>query len=206
MSKDTFENEIIDIFEIAHKRKKEQLDNKENTRDTKYIPFSEKYDVKTINYGLYFLIELGAKANDDKYIIPDYQRELVWSLKNKQNLIFSIMNGSPIGEFIIAKDTVDKKIQYYHIWTIIDGQQRINALKEFALNKFKDLDGRYFKDYSYREMTYLCEGFSNFNIIIVQNLTPKEQVEIYLAKNIGGVVHTEEELEKAKQFLLKNMQ
>jgi len=193
-------NELIDALELTYKRKQEQLDNNEDTRSTKYIPFNERYDVKTINYGLYFLIELGAKANDDRYVIPEYQRELVWNLKNKQNLIFSIMNGSPIGEFIIAKDTVNKK-QYYHIWTIIDGQQRINTLKEFVLNKFKDLDGRYFKDYSYREMTYLCEGFTNFNIITVQDLTLKEQVEIYLAKNVGGVIHTEEQLEKARQFL-----
>lgn len=192
---------IINTFEIARLRKEEQLSNGEDTRETKYIPFSERYDLKTMNYGLYFLIELGVKDNGDVYIIPEYQRELVWTLENKQNLIFAIMNGSPIGEFIFAKDTVDTKTEYYHKWIVIDGQQRINALKEFVLNKFVDLDGRYFKDYSYREMTYFLENYTNFNFVSIKNLSLKEQVEIYISKNIGGVVHSKEEINKAKDFL-----
>lgn len=192
---------IINTFEITRLRKEEQLSKGENTRVTKYIPFSERYELKTINYGLYFLIELGVKDNKDQYIIPDYQRELVWTTENKQNLIYAIMNGSPIGEFIFAKDTVDTKTEYYHKWIVIDGQQRINALKEFVLNTFADLDGRYFKDYSYREMTYFLENYTNFNFVSIKNLSLKEQVEIYISKNIGGVVHSNEEIEKAKSFL-----
>lgn len=192
---------IINTFEIALKRKEEQLLNNENTRETKYIPFSERYDLKVMNYGLYFLIELGAKDNSDLYIIPDYQRELVWTLENKQNLIYAIMNGSPIGEFIFAKDTVESKTEYYHKWIVIDGQQRINALKEFVTNEYTDLDGRYFKDYSYREMTYFLENYTNFNFISINNLSLKEQVEIYISKNIGGVAHSNDEIKKAKDFL-----
>lgn len=192
---------IINTFEIALKRKEEQLLNNENTRETKYIPFSERYDLKVMNYGLYFLIELGSKDNNDLYIIPDYQRELVWTLENKQNLIYAIMNGSPIGEFIFAKDTVESKTEYYHKWIVIDGQQRINALKEFVTNEYTDLDGRYFKDYSYREMTYFLENYTNFNFISINNLSLKEQVEIYISKNIGGVAHSNDEIKKAKDFL-----
>lgn len=192
---------IIDTFAFSGDKKKIQLKNGEDSRYVKYIPFDEKYDTKQMSYGLYFLIELGAKNNGDLYIVPEYQRGLVWTLENKQNLIFAIMNGSPIGEFIFAKDTIDTKKEYYHKWTIIDGQQRVQTLKEFYLNQFPDLDGRFFKDYSYREMTYFLENFSKLNIIVIQNLTPKEQVEIYISKNIGGVAHTKEEIDKARKFL-----
>lgn len=192
---------FINTFEIASQRKEEQLLSNENTRETKYIPFSERYDLKVMNYGLYFLVELGAKDNQDLYIVPDYQRELIWTLENKQNLIYAIMNGSPIGEFIFAKDTVESKTEYYHKWIVIDGQQRINALKEFVLNTYADLDGRYFKDYSYREMTYFLENYTNFNFVSIKNLSLKEQVEIYISKNIGGVAHSNDEIEKARIFL-----
>lgn len=192
---------IIDTFAFSGDKKKTQLENKEDTRYIKYIPFDQKYDTKSMSYGLYFLIELGAKNNGDLYIVPEYQRELVWTLENKQNLIFAIMNGSPIGEFIFAKDTIDAKNEYYHKWTIIDGQQRVQTLKEFYLNQFPDLDGRFFKDYSYREVTYFLENFTKLNIIVVQNLTLKEQVEIYISKNIGGVAHTKEDIDKARKFL-----
>ncbi len=192
---------FIDAFKIARQRKEEQLLSNENTRETKYIPFSERYDLKVMNYGLYFLVELGAKDNQDLYIVPDYQRELIWTLENNQNLIYAIMNGSPIGEFIFAKDTVESKTEYYYKWIVIDGQQRINALKEFVLNKYVDLDGRYFKDYSYREMTYFLENYTNFNFVSIENLSLKEQVEIYISKNIGGVAHSNDEIEKARIFL-----
>jgi hypothetical protein len=197
---------MIDLYEIASKRQSEQIEAGENTRASLHIPFNIKYKVGKFQTGLYKLIQLGvhpSEKNNDKYIVPDYQRSLVWSLENKQNLIYAVMNGSPIGEFIFSKKTVDTKDDYYHEWTIIDGQQRINTLRDFVANKFQDKDGRFYKDYSYREMIYLFEDFDNFSAFYIEDLTELEQVKIYLSKNLGGVVHTDEEIQRAKDFLAK---
>lgn len=191
----------MDLFGTLKKRKQEQIANNEDTRYSMHVSFDKKYDIRTMASGLYGVIELGIKHEEDNYIIPKYQRGLVWSLENKQNLIQSIMLGSPIGEFIFAKQEVDEKNDYHVDWTIIDGQQRINALREFVTNQFNDKDSRYFKDYSYREMTYLVELFSNFTAMYIQDLSEPAQVEVYLAKNTGGVVHSKEELQKAKNYL-----
>ena len=191
----------MDLYEILKQRKQEQVNNKEDTRYSKYTSFDKKYNTRKMATGLHNVIQLGVKYEEDKYIIPAYQRELVWSLENKQNLIKAIMQGSPIGEFIFAKEIIDMKDDYHIKWTIIDGQQRINSIREFISNKFKDSDDRYFKEYSYREMTYLIEEFTNFSAVYIEDLSEKEQIEIYLSKNTGGVVHTKTELQKAQDYM-----
>lgn len=197
---------MIDLYDMALKKQALQKAKGEDSRYSLYIPFDKRYEVRKFPTGLSRLIQLGkhpSDKNDDKYIVPDYQRDLIWTIENKQNLIYAIMNGSPIGEFIFSKKTIDTKSEYYHEWTVIDGQQRINALREFVTGQFKDKDGRFYCDYSYREMVYFFEDFDNFSASYIQNLTEIEQVKIYLSKNIGGVVHTSEEIERAKNFLSK---
>lgn len=193
---------MIDLYEIAHKRSQEQKENGEDTRHFVHIPFDKKFKTKKFSSGLAKIIELGDR-NGDELIIPDYQRDLVWSLENKQNLIFAIMNGTPIGEFIFTRETVESRVQYYHRWIVLDGQQRMNALKEFVQNVYPDRDGRFYSEYSYFEMRYLFEDFDGFSAVYIQDLPVKEQIEIYLSKNVGGVAHTEHELQKAKELLAK---
>ncbi|MFA6144043.1 MAG: DUF262 domain-containing protein [Sulfuricurvum sp.] len=194
----------IDLYGISDERRKEQLRNNEDIRFLQTVPFDKKYQVKKFPTGLCKLIELGVQSNErnhDKYIVPEYQRDLVWSLENKQNLIYAIMNGSPIGEFIFARDTIDTKKDYHHEWRVIDGQQRINALREFIQNLFSDKDGRFYGDYSYREMVYLFEDFDDFSAVYIQDLSNEDQVKIYISKNVGGVAHTQDELQKARTYL-----
>lgn len=193
----------IDLYAAADARHKQQLVYNEDSRFLYRVPFDKKYQIKKFPTGLCKLIELGLK-NEDKYIVPEYQRDLVWSLENKQNLIFAIMNGSPIGEFIFSRYTVDTPKDFHHEWSVIDGQQRINALREFVQNQFRDKDGRYYSEYSYREMVYLFEDFDNFSAVYIQDLSERDAVEIYISKNIGGVAHTEDELARAYQYLSKS--
>lgn len=193
---------MIDLYETAHKRSLIQKENAEDIHYFKHTPFDKKFKIRKFPSGLAKIIELGDR-NGDELIIPDYQRDLVWNIENKQNLIFAIMNGTPIGEFVFARETVDSKARYFHRWVVLDGQQRMNALKEFVQDGFKDKDGRFYSEYSYREMIYLFEDFDGFTAVYIQDLPEKDQIEIYLSKNIGGVAHTEIELRKAKELLEK---
>lgn len=76
--------------------------------------------------------------NKKVLIIPKVQRELVWTLSQKQLLIDSLLKDYDIPKLYFRK-TGDGETKY----EIIDGQQRINAIIEFLDNKYplaKDAD------------------------------------------------------------------
>jgi Protein of unknown function DUF262/HNH endonuclease len=71
---------------------------------------------------------------------PEYQRGIVWSLAQKKKLIDSLMRGYPLP--LIYLHHIKRTVAGAHRddFEIIDGQQRINALHEFAEGAFKLFD------------------------------------------------------------------
>ena len=143
--------------------------------------------------------------DDDSYIIPEYQRNLVWTLKQKQDLILSILNGNTIGDFLFKKeykkdDNGRKKFGSIK-WYVIDGQQRVNTLREFILNKFSLNNGMTFKDLKYSDARYFLNDYEVITWSI-EDISLNEEIDIYLKRNSGGTTHTEQEIEKAKKFLI----
>jgi hypothetical protein len=73
-----------------------------------------------------------------KFIINrKYQRKLVWTVEEKQNLIDSIMRGYPIPLILLAHTKDDK-------YEVIDGMQRLDAIFSFIDNKYSLPDNSYF--------------------------------------------------------------
>lgn len=68
-----------------------------------------------------------------------YQRKLVWTEREKQMLIDSIIKGFPIPLILLAEKNVDGLITY----EILDGLQRLNAIVGFIENEFS-LGNHYF--------------------------------------------------------------
>lgn len=62
-----------------------------------------------------------------------YQRESVWDLERRQNLIRSLIMGIPVGAVIVAKLPYQKGRAYHRI---IDGKQRIETVMMFARGEF----------------------------------------------------------------------
>ena len=81
---------------------------------------------------------------------PPYQRNPIWSLKNKSYLIDSILENFPVPEiFMQVKTTHNGCVKY----SVVDGQQRIRTILEFIDGSFKILEseskthgGKFFKD------------------------------------------------------------
>jgi uncharacterized protein with ParB-like and HNH nuclease domain len=142
---------------------------------------------------------------DDVLIIPDYQRDLVWTLKQKQDLILSILYGNPIGDFLIKRENDKTKGEIQVYWTVIDGQQRINALKGFVQGEFCLVNGDYFSDLKYWDVREFLFNYQ-INCNVVRDISYEEEIELYLAKNLGGTAHTKEEIQKAKDLLNKGKQ
>jgi uncharacterized protein with ParB-like and HNH nuclease domain len=69
-----------------------------------------------------------------------YQRKLVWTEEEKENLIDSIFKGYPIPLILFAEHIkYGQKLQY----EILDGMQRLNAIVGFIENEFS-VSGKYF--------------------------------------------------------------
>lgn len=96
----------------------------------------------------------GDPNSDCELYIPEYQRDYKWPDKIASRFIESILMGFPIPYLYIATvEDIDNQEQDGRI-EIIDGSQRIRALKYFFDNEFpltdlkelKELEGFYFKD------------------------------------------------------------
>ena len=68
----------------------------------------------------------------DRYEIPDWQREEVWSAEQKRRLIDTILQGWKLPKFYFQR-TGDAPDQY----DVVDGQQRLTAIWEFMGGELK---------------------------------------------------------------------
>lgn len=83
-------------------------------------------DISTVNLGS--LIE--QLENDEIELQPDFQRAAdVWGGVKKSRLIESILLGLPLPSFYFSEDPVSQKL------SVIDGLQRICAIRDFVLEK-----------------------------------------------------------------------
>jgi hypothetical protein len=78
-------------------------------------------------------------SDDRLYVNRRYQRKLVWTQKEKQKLIESILKKYPVPAILIAER--DGSPGSYEI---IDGLQRLQAIMSFIETAFSTLDGKHF--------------------------------------------------------------
>ncbi len=90
-------------------------------------------------------------TTDILQISPDFQRRSVWSSKAKSYLIDTILRGKPIPKIIITQKLEGGRT----IRTVVDGQQRLRTIIEFANDAFtmsrahnKELAGKKFSSLS----------------------------------------------------------
>ncbi|MBP6471234.1 MAG: DUF262 domain-containing protein [Chloroflexi bacterium] len=82
-----------------------------------------------------------------------YQRKLVWTLEEKQNLIDSVIRDYPI-PLILFADSSEGAEAYYEI---MDGMQRLNAIFAFVENAFP-VHGKYFDTNEFTRAKQAAEG------------------------------------------------
>jgi len=128
---------------------------------------------------------------------PDFQRGHVWT-EDKQIAYV---------EFILRGGKSSKDVYFNHPnWmgsfkgemVLVDGKQRIEAVRQFMSSKIKAF-GHYCNEYD--DQPNMLDASFSFHI---NNLkTRAEVLQWYLDLNTGGVVHTNEEIEKVKTLLRK---
>lgn len=93
---------------------------------------------------------------------PFFQRNLVWREIHKKEFIETILLGYPFPQIFLSKGKIDldKKIS---IASIVDGQQRTNAIKEFLDDKFS-VGGKLFSQLTDTER----ESFYKYEIAFIE--------------------------------------
>jgi len=158
-------NDKIDTFNGNNNEESIELDEDGEDR----LP--EKYSISS--YGADYVVDMlvkRLKSND--ILIPPFQREFIWNIKQSSRFIESLLLGLPVPGIFLSKDEDTKKL------LVIDGQQRLRTLqyfyegifaftgKEFSLiNVQKNLKGKTYKSLEEVEKRQLDDSIIHATII-----------------------------------------
>ena len=125
---------------------------------------------------------------------PDYQRDYVWTQKQKEQYIEWILREGQSGK-IIYWNCPGWMRDFRGPMEIVDGKQRLNAVLEFLDNKVKAY-GCYFDEYEVGLPMHAEFIFSIGNF-----KSRKEILQWYVDMNTGGTAHTENEITKVMSLI-----
>lgn len=133
--------------------------------------------------------------NGEKYF---YQRDLVWSLQDKQELVESVYRDLDCGKIVLRErkyTLVENYIknggnpEHMGLHDIVDGKQRINALYEFVHNVFPDKYGNYWSDLSKNAQTTFRMTLSFATVMLREDATDKDTLLTFQNVNTRGVAY-----------------
>lgn len=130
---------------------------------------------------------------------PPFQRNPVWTQRQKSFLIDTILNGYPIPE-IYMQDIVSENGDKMYV--VVDGQQRITACLDFIFNLFSidTRDSPSFGDLSFDDLTTdqkkIVYGYQ-FVIRVLPEVSDIEIREIFQRLNRNNVALNTQELRQA---------
>jgi hypothetical protein len=139
-----------------------------------------------------------------------YQRELIWTLEQKQLLIDSIYNGIEIGKFLFRYNTWSKIEEgmtndgHGYSWDCVDGKQRFMAILHFVQNKYPDSYGNYWNDLSENAQGKLLNYHNLSYGEMGESTKDSDVVDTFLTMNHSGVPMSKEHIEYVQQFRMKS--
>jgi hypothetical protein len=125
---------------------------------------------------------------------PDYQRDYVWTLVDKQRLVRSIMNRMDIGKFVfLSRPFPENRLE------VIDGKQRLNAILEFTQGRFPYEDKTWFQ-FSRQDKNVFEDLMIQIATLDSTTVSKADILWLFLSINTGGVPQTEEHVAKARRL------
>ena len=138
-----------------------------------------------------------------KIIVPEFQRDLVWEPEQKVRWIESMISGYPLPS-LFMNTFWEKPLDYdgcpdeHHV-IVIDGQQRLNAVKEFIQDKFP-VQGCYYSEQALPFKRRFRYGIC-CTIYWTQFKTMRESIELYLGLLRNGKPHSGDDIQRAQDQL-----
>ena len=193
--------------EVIFDNEDDQLNPSANSNNERVYP------VKSIKVerGFYTTFELKRKYDKQPSLVildSDFQRENVWKLQQKRELIESILMGLLLPIFYFNEDKMGKLI-------VIDGRQRLDAIfsymnGDFALDKLKILDE--FNKKKFKDLDPIYQSkIEDYQIMahVIQPATPdRVKFDIFDRVNRAGTQLNKQEIRNAlyqgKSTLLLN--
>jgi len=122
-----------------------------------------------------------------RFIVPPFQRSLVWTIIQKSRLIESIYMGLPIGSIVWNQTTHDNMCDQW----LLDGQQRVSAICGYLASEFS-VRGWFFSDLPVIEQRH----FQRMGIGELVTNIPTEAAcrNIYNRLVYGGTPHEPKEI------------
>jgi len=138
-------------------------------------------------------------------IDPDFQRGHVWTQPQQIKYVEYILKGGNLNRHIIFNcpgflEATDKDIE--GLMLLIDGTQRLQAVRLFIANKLPVFDGLYQSDFTRRgKRLALMPQLLDFTFYVNDLETRAEVLQFYLDLNAGGVVHSDIEIDRVRELL-----
>ena len=135
---------------------------------------------------------------------PEYQRTLVWTLKQKQDYINNLFNGMAEISPTILLYYEDKK----DIYEVLDGKQRLTTLFQFIDNEFAIIvDGEevYFNDLIDTDKKFILNHNVYWTRImsfkVLEPIALEDKLTLFLEKNYLGTRMSDEQINKVLNML-----
>lgn len=127
------------------------------------------------------------------YIIPPFQRPLVWSKEQMIRFVESAWLGLHLGTYVVnIMDFVNSTDAHPLDRLLIDGQQRLNALRAYWDNEFP-VFGSYWSEVFEDKPVYRRFRNIQFGMGEVQIKDEAILRDLYNRLNFGGTAHTDDQ-------------
>lgn len=189
----SFKIHYVNWYEIVPYQTDEDIDSIEKHTQHEDIHFNfQQRDIAAIIY-----------LSFDEHGVDfdaDYQRGNVWTSQQKVDLIESIFNNVDIGKFVIIRrpwGDDPNKPKTDLLYEVLDGKQRITAILDFYLNRFK-YKGKYYSElhpYDRRHFKYYSISFAE-----ARPMTQEQKYRYFLKLNTCGTPVDPEHLKKVQEM------
>lgn len=180
------------------------MDKKNNTIDDEIweedeylldIPKEQRYlNSKSYDYSIDYINSLMIREQPKIILEVPFQRNRVWKNDRASQLIESIILNVPIPPLYFAEEENGE-------WLVIDGLQRLNAIKDFFNDKYalrkldiiKELEGLTYSKLPAKAKSLLEDGMFRINVIKYDS-HPDIKYDIFMRLNRGAVSLNYQEL------------
>lgn len=151
------------------------------------------------------MLEFHLNSYDKDYgldLDPDFQRAHVWTEEQQIRYIeFKLREGKSGSEILFNCPGFNRQ-DLSQTMVLVDGKQRLEAVRRFVADEIPAF-GLLLSEYEEGELYPFKPDF----IFYINDLeTRAEMLQWYLDINAGGVVHSDEEIEKVRKLLAQETQ